>query len=54
LDSDDFEPTELLTFLCEIDYPQEGTRWRLVEIGTGPGELMPTLIFEPVFIARPS
>ena len=26
LDSDDFEPTELLTFLCEIDYPQEGTR----------------------------
>jgi len=54
LDSDDFEPQETLTFLCEIDYPHEGTRWRLVEIGTGPDEPIPTLIFEPATWRHPA
>jgi hypothetical protein len=46
LDSDDFEPHEGLNLGGEIDFPQEGMHWRLVEIETGPGEQPPTLIFE--------
>ncbi len=52
LDSDDFETHEGLTFGGEIDFPQEGTQWRLVGIESGPGEEPPTLTFEPVFIPK--
>ena len=46
LDSDRFELHEGLTLGGEIDFPQEGTRWRLVEVETGPGGEAPRLIFE--------
>jgi hypothetical protein len=38
----------------EIDFPQEGTSWRLVEIDIAEGEESATLTFAPVFIAKPS
>jgi hypothetical protein len=46
LDSDDFELREGLTLGGEIDFPQEGTRWRLVGIVSCPGDELPMLTFE--------
>jgi hypothetical protein len=52
LDSDDFELHEGLNLGGEIDFPQEGTHWRLVAVET-QGEEPPTLTFEPSLIAKP-
>jgi hypothetical protein len=54
LDSSHFELREGLTLGGEIDFPHEGTRWRLVEIESASDGEPATLIFVPVSIARAS